>query len=714
MTAALFSVQWYRVARVRPRLRSQVRVRRQQWRGQHWFLMSDESTGRQHRINEAGYQIIGRCDGSRTVHEIWQAVLEAAPDDAPSQDEVLQLLGQLNELELLQSDRPADVESVQQRRLELEKKRRRSMLNPFAFRLPLGDPASWLNRLDPLARALFNPWIGLLWLLAMVVTGLAAMADAPALGSHASQHLFTTTSLAMIWLVYPVMKAIHEMAHALAVRRWGGEVHEMGIGLLLLVPAPYVDASAASAFPKRTQRAMVGAAGIVAELAMAAIGFWVWSATQPGFVNQLAFGVAVMGTVSSLLFNGNPLLRFDAYHVLCDLADLPNLGARSGHWWMQRLGRWLLGARIEPPAHARSERAWLWTYAPLSLAYRVVLSVAVVLWLGSQWLLLALAALGFFLFTVVLKPLVTWGRQSIASVQPGRELARVKLRMGLLVAVSSLAVFVVPLPYATVAPGVVWLPDEAQVRPEVDGFIKAWAVRDGQPVAAGDLLLTLSNPELLSQREQTASRLEGLQAEQVNHWLGDTPAAQNLALDIQRVQAELARLDERIAQLQVRAGVAGQLVMPRQADLLGSYWRQGQLLGHVLAPEVLRVRAAVPEADAFVVQSRLVAAEVRLADARHRVLRADRVGGTPAATRQLPSPALAVAGGGPYDVDASQQDGLLALEPVVLVDLTLPGHTMARVGGRAWVRFDHGSEPLAVQLYRRSAQLFLKHFSASA
>lgn len=714
MTAALFSAQWYRVARLRPHLRAQVRVQRQHWREQRWYVLSDESTGRQHRINDAAYHFIGRCDGRRTVHEVWNALLHIEPDDAPTQDEVLALLGELGEKDLLKSEAAANSEVLTRRRADGVRKRRRGMLNPFSFRLPLADPAAWLKRLDPLAFALFRPAVFWFGLLALLFTVAAAATEWPALRSHASVQMASMGNLAMIWLVYPLMKAVHELGHALAVRRWGGEVHEVGVGLLFLVPAPYVDASAATAFPRRSQRAMVGAAGIAVELALAALGFWVWLLTQPGVVHNLAFGVAFIGTVSTLIFNGNPLLRFDAYHVLCDVFDAPNLAARSNAWWSHHLGRLLLGARTELPAHAASERRWLWGYAPLSLVYRVLISVTMVLWLGGQWVLLGLAALLYMSVTVLLQPLLGWSRQALAATQPGRDMAWLRLRLGLLVAGVAMALFVVPLPFSTVAPAVVWLPEKALVRPQIEGFVAELPLADGAQVQPGDLLVRLDNPELTASRDQLASRLEGLRVEHFQQLLRDPNAAQNLALDIDRAQAELDRVAERITHLEVRAESAGTLAMPRQADLMGAFLRHGQTLGHVLAPDELRVRAAVNEDAAYLVQHRVRHAEVRLASAPGEVLLAKRSGAVPAATRQLPSAALADHGGGPYAIDSTEKDGLHTLEPVYLVDLTLPGHALQRVGGRAWVRFDHGSEPLAMQAYRRAAQLFLQHFAPSA
>jgi len=713
MSSSLFSPQWYRVAQLRVRLRPQVRVQRQHWRDERWYLLSDAATGRQHRINDGAYQFIGRCDGRRSVQEVWDGLLHADPDKAPTQEEVLRLLGQLNEMELLQSDQAAATEALLERRTERLRRRRHTMLNPFSFRLPLGDPADWLARLDPLAHALFRPLTFWLWVAAMSLAILLAAAEWPTLSSHAAQHLITPASIATAWLCYPAMKALHELAHALAVRRWGGEVHEYGIGLMLLVPAPYVDASAASAFPRRMQRAMVGAAGVVTELTLAALGLVVFLLTQPGVVHDTAFAVMFIGTASTLLFNGNPLLRFDAYHVVCDLFDVPNLAARSGAWWHQRLGRVLLGSAMEPTSHSASERAWLLAYAPLSLVYRVVLSVHLVLWVGGHWLLLGLASAVYAVVTALLQPLLRWARHAHSSAVPGSGQARVRLRLGLAV-VGVLAVLaLVPLPFSTVAPAVVWLPDEARVRPEVDGFVVELPRADGSAVKPGDLLLRMSNPELLAAREQLASQLEELSVEHHQALLRDPGAAQNLWLDIARTEGELRRADERIARLQVHAKTAGTLVMPRQADLLGTYMRHGVTLGHVLAPGELRVRAAVPEQDVQLVRERLRHARVRLSDAPGEAWPAALAGGVPASTRELPSAALADHGGGPYISDPAEKDGLHSLEPVFLFDLTLSGRTLDRVGGRAWVRFDYGSEALAPRAYRRAAQLFLRHFSTS-
>jgi putative peptide zinc metalloprotease protein len=363
------------------------------------------------------------------------------------------------------------------------------------------------------------------------------------------------------------------------------------------------------------------------------------------------------------------------------------------------------------PLTAAGEGKWLLAYAPLSFAYRIGISVAIVLWLGSKWLILGLFALAYMVISVLLRPLLGWARQALAAAAPGRELNRVRAALAGLALAAGLLLFVVPLPFTTVAPAVVWLPEQAQVRPAVDGFIVELPVRDGEHVQAGQLLAVLDNPDLLTARERILSRLEGQRADQYQLMLRDPVGAQNLAEEIARNEAELARAQERIAQLNVYANVAGRLSMPRQSDLIGVNARQGVALGYVLDHAELRVRAAVAEEDAFLVRNRTRGAEVRLADAPDFALTAAVTQDVPAATRQLPTPALGDRAGGPYVTDPADRDGQRSVDPVFLFDLTLPGSALDRVGQRACVRFDHGAESLAAQLYRRALQVFLKHFN---
>ena len=494
----------------------------------------------------------------------------------------------------------------------------------------------------------------------------------------------------------------------------GGEVHEFGIGLFLLVPAPYVDASAATSFTARSERVVVSAAGIMVELALASAALALWLATQPGVIHDIAFAVMFIGAVSTLLFNGNPLLRYDGYYVMTDAFDLPNLASRSGTYWGHLLRRLLLRTPSPDSVLAPGEEKWLVVYAPLSMAYRLLLSVSLVFFAGSYLFALGVVVACYVGFTVLLRPLLLWGHNTFSMLGVGPTRARARMAMVITAGMAGLLLFVVPVPLSTIAPAVVWLPEQAQVRPEVDGIIKALPVRDGETVNDGQLLAVLENPDLLTEREKIASRVQALQTDRFQLLLRDPTAAQNLAQEIDHAEAELKRADQRVTQLEVRAGVAGTLSVPRFADLPGAFVRRGAAIAYVLPETEMRVRAAVDQDRAHLVRHRTREVEVRLADAMSAGVPARLGAATPAATRQLPSPALGERGGGQYPTDAADADGLRSLDPVVLYDVFLTQRTLERVGGRAWVRFNHGYEPLAFQIYRRASQLFLKQFDPAS
>ncbi|HNI73440.1 MAG TPA: peptidase M50, partial [Accumulibacter sp.] len=392
MSGSLFSEQWYRVAEMKPRLRAQVKVQRQRWRDQLWYILSDDATGRHHRINDAAYQFIGRCDGRQTVNQVWDVVLEALGDGAPTQDETIDLLAKLYDGELLQFDRNPEVDILFLRQSERAFRRQKAMVNPLAFHLPLGDPTPWLTRLQPIGRLLFRPVVFWLWLIAILVAMIATATHWDILQTHAEHHMLTPRYLALTWICFPLIKTVHEIGHGLAVRHWSGEVHEFGISLLVLVPAPYVDATAASAFLGRGERVLVSASGIMVELGLAALAMVVWLNSEAGWTKDVAFVVMTIGSVSTLLFNSNPLLRFDGYYILTDLLDLPNLSSRSNTYWLHLLRRHLLRLRSETPQIGQGERKWLLFYAPLSYLYRVLISLQILFWIGSKWFVLGVLA----------------------------------------------------------------------------------------------------------------------------------------------------------------------------------------------------------------------------------------------------------------------------------------------------------------------------------
>ena len=240
MSDALFSPSWYRVAELKPRIRAHTVIHRHAYRGQIWFVLQDQAAGRSHRFTPAAHHFIGLMDGNRTVQEIWDAAGKQLGDAAPTQEEVIRLLGQLHSADALLCDVPPDSQEVfrrHQRHTRMEWKRR--LWTPLALRFPLWDPDRFLDRTLPYAGWLFG-WIGVLLWLGVVGTGAVLTATHwTELTKDVVDRLFAPHNLLLLWLVYPFVKALHELGHAYVTKKFGGEVHEIGVMLLVLTPVPY-------------------------------------------------------------------------------------------------------------------------------------------------------------------------------------------------------------------------------------------------------------------------------------------------------------------------------------------------------------------------------------------------------------------------------------------------------------------------------------------
>lgn len=714
--SSLYSPRWHRVAGLRPQLTPQLRVRRQQVRGERWWVLMPAQGGRSVRLNATAWALAGRLDGQRSVQQLWDGLL-AQPGEPATQDEVIDMLTQLHEAALLQSDRAADFEGLLRQREQLAAPQRsRSLL---AWRVPLLDPSTWLRRRQGLANRLFSPAAALVWALAVCSLLVLLLQHAPTLWAHGERWLATPRYALLAVLLYAPIKLLHEAAHGLAVQRWGGTVNEAGVTLMLGLPVPYVDASAASGFVRRRQRVIVGAAGMMAELALAAVALSLWLWLDEGLARDAAFVTLVIAGVSTLLFNANPLQRLDGYYIATDLLDLPNLGPRSRHWWTDQLQRRLLQLPdIEPMAVARGETPWLAAYAPLSWLFTLGIAAMTVFWLGRLSLAFGVIGAALLGWQLLLQPALRLlgGLRRAALAREGTQ----RRWRGLVLAGGAvlLLALALPLPQRLLVPGVVWPADQAQLRAEEDGFVAEIVAGHGQAVETGALVLRLESPGLAASLARQQARVEALETELFQAWRDESSAAGNPRAELAAARAALTRLQERQAALAVRSQTAGRVALPQAADLPGQFVHRGRLLGQVVGADAGTVRVALLEADASELQRARPDAGVRLASTPATALRGTLLRDGGGATLRLPSAALSARHGG--DILTDPADDLKPLQPVVVLDLRLSGGPRQpagaaapeRLGERAWVRFDAGFSPLALQGARALQRQVQQRFNA--
>ena len=713
MSAPLFSNSWYRVAALKPRLRSHARLYRHRYRGEVWYLLQDPASGRVHRFTPAARILIAAMDGARSVEEIWGIANRGLGERAPTQDQVIQLLGQLHAADLLQSDVTPDVAELFARGEREQKSRRRAAYgNPMAIRIPLWDPNIFLDRLRPWIARLWSGWGALVWLAVVLPATLLVPPHWPELTHNFSDRVLALDNLVVLYLLFPFIKAFHELGHATATKAGGGEVHDMGLILLVLMPVPYVEASAATAFRSKYRRAAVGAAGMAAELFIAALAFYVWLLIEPGIVRAALFNVMLIAGVSTLIFNGNPLLRYDAYYILCDLIEMPNLAARSLRYWAYLVERYALGVRdAEAPIATASEKAWFVCYGLASSAYRVLVTVVIALFIASRFFIVGVLLAGWALFAMAVLPVLRGLRHVVGSPRLRKQRRRaIAVTFGSIGAAIVLAL-AVPLPYHSDAEGVVWLSEQAQVRAGASGFVTRFLAEPGSPVVPGDALVQTFDPALEAMLRASAARVDELEAAYASEFVADRAKAQILRDKLDGARAAWARAVERAGETIVRAHAAGVFVVPQAVDLQGRYFRRGELLGYVIGREEPVVRVVVPQDAIDAVRAGNDRIRVRLVDRPERVADGRIVRQVPAGEAYLPSRALATEGGGQIATDPRDSSGPKALERMFQFDVALSDAGRLDVfGERAYVRFEHQSEPLALRWYRDVRRLFLSRF----
>ncbi|MEX2219600.1 MAG: PqqD family peptide modification chaperone [Phycisphaerales bacterium] len=657
-----FSPLWHRVRTLKPRLRPHVQVTRQHYRGRRWHVVHDPSSNNFYRLSPVAHELVGLLDGRRTVEETWNAVLGNHGDAAPTQQEVIELLGQMYNSNLLAIDLAPETEQLLRRGRERVKRRiAQQAIGIMYFRLRLFNPDRMLSWLEPILRPLLNRWGLLLWAAFIAVALYNLLPRWEELASGFSDAIAPSN---WVWLsvIFIAIKAIHEVGHGVITRRFGGQVPEFGVMLLVLFPAPYVDASAVWAFPSKWRRIAVGAGGMIFELAIAAGAAFLWLNTSKGeLLHQLAFNAMLTASFTTLLFNANPLMRFDGYYILSDLLEVPNLMQRSMKYLQHLCQKHIY--RVEqtrPPATAPGELAILFLYGVGALAYRVFLFFSITLFMLGLKQLFALALIlaiwtAAAWFIIPIGKFIHWLASSpqLAEFRP-RAIATTVL----LFLAGAVTLGVIPMPDRRQASGVV----EGVLRTGVffgtDGFIARAHVQVGDAVKAGDPIVTCESPELATRLALAEAQLAEYEAAERQHMVQHPALAQ---IDRQKIAAVSNAIDlirERMALQVVRAPHDG-VVVPglRGVDpqsVVGSFARRGQGLCEVVDTTKTRVAAVLStaqfgslmelEADAF-------DTEVRPYSDPHTVMRVAEVHVIEAGQHTLPHQALSFAGGGTFETD---------------------------------------------------------------
>ncbi len=718
-----FSESWYRVTELRPRLRSTVQVNRQHFRGRMWHVIQDPGSNQFFRLNEPAYRFVALLDGRRTVGEAWRIAVEQLGDDAPTQGEVIQLLGQLYVSNLLMAELPPDAETMFNR---YKKRVRREvqgyLMNLLFVRLPLLDPDRFLNAWVWLFGRVFTIAGLVLWFLVIGV-GLYSLAGHEKELMDASNNIFDPSNLLWLYVSIVVVKVIHEFGHAFACKRFGvitgtgGEVHVMGVMFLVFTPMPYVDASSSWAFRSKWQRAVVNAAGMIVELAVAAFAAVVWTYTNSGsLAHVIAYNVMFIASVSTVLFNGNPLLRYDAYYILSDLTEIPNLWQRSKEYLYYIVKKYAWNVKhARSPAHTPGEAAWMAVYAIASFIYRVFIYTVILLFLYDRLPKeLAVVALVFGVASLVAwlcVPTVKFLHYLATNGELQRVRGRAALSSAVAVGIIVGVVGFIPVPDRTRVEGVVEPVRLAVIYAGEDGFVERFAESGAEALHGPIALVECSNRDLTAKRDGLVATRAKLEAKRRDAWTKEVAAAQALTNQIAAVDCQIVQLNHQVDSLTVRLVDAKETWVSWDIERLkGTYLHRGDRVGLTASLDNVLIRAvagqdvAVADAD-NAVEIRVMGRPEALFSGR--ITKRLRVGDD-----VLPSAALGYAAGGSIATAKDDKQGLRAAEHLFELRI-VPDPETARTlwsGQRVIVRLSMPPKPIGLQLWHSLLQVIQKRF----
>lgn len=712
MERKLFSESWHRVAAQKIRLRPSVRVRKQYFRGRTWYVANDLYGDQFFRFRPEAWDFIARLDGTKTVEEVWQDCLDKKGDEAPGQGEAIQILSNLYQSNLIVSDFPADVVQL----FERQKKRharewKARLFGIFFLRIPLFDPDAFLNRTIRYVRPLLSIFGALLWL-GLVGTAFGVVLSNWEALFERGQGALNPANLPLLLLAFVLAKLVHEFGHGYAVKRFGGEVHVMGITFLVFTPIPYVDATAAWAFRERWKRVWVGSAGMIVELVLAAVATFIWAATGPGLLNSWCFNLMLVASVSTILFNINPLLKFDGYYILSDLTDTPNLQSRG----MRELGhlveRYAFGGKhSQSPAASRADAVWLASFGVASWCFRVYITYVIIMfvadrYLGLGFLAAVLTVIGLFVLPLYkgLKFLFTEPR--IERVRP-RAYAVTLAVLGALVFLLG----VVPAPRYFRAPGILFAEEAEFIVARSSGLVENFEAAPAV-ASAGLTVLQLSNPELPLMRRQLEAEREQLAAverlQMAREGLGREVLRERRKANTMRIQ----ELEEQEAAMEVKVPKDGRLSLLQPKEHFQRWIQRGEIVGESIPEGDWRFFAVVSQQNVnLLFDQEMKNVSLRFPGNAGQLVEPEGVRIVPGRQEFLPSPALGWKAGGPVRVREDDPDGVRAAEPFFLVMLDLEGSGPPLHHGRVgFARFRVEDEPYALQWYRKLRQVIQQRF----
>lgn len=719
-----FSEHWYRVKDLHLRLHPAAEVTRQVFRGVSWYVYSNPCKSEFYRIDEASYNFLGLLSVSRSVDEAWLDCMDKYGDGCPTQDEVLKLLSQMYNTGLLRGNLPPDSQVMfDNMQKESKKKIFAQAQNLLFLKIPLCNPDNFFSAVHGAGRFVFSRAFFVVWILLMFVAGWCVLGQTDRLFSE-SNKVISPDNLFLLYIALFFLKLFHEFGHGMACKHLGitegtdGYVNSMGIMLFLFTPLPFIDTTSSWKFRNKWKRMFVGAAGIYVELFLGALAAILWSQTSSGAtINSLCYNVMFVACVSTIIFNGNPLLRYDAYYVLADFLEIPNLYVRAGNWLKYAGKHYFLGVEhVDNPAHNVFEQRVFCVYSILSLIYRVMVMVGIVMFVASVLFIAGVIFGMTSLYSMFLKPAYSFYTYLKNSPELQSVRGQAVSRTLSVLAAGIIVVGLIPFPDNSYLDGVTENEDVVSVRLATSGTLLGYKAQDTVSIEEGTVLARLDNPELRTQLKVLYANMEEALSRRNSSQVENAAAAQIANERIESLSAKIESVEQELAETTIKAAKNGRW-LPQSHDIYpGLFLSKGMELGKIVYGDKTVVRCvAAQEESARLLNESSGEVEIKIkgnADVtcKGRIIRIAKTG-----SKSIPSVALSNYAGGNIITTVSEENTPQSTEHLfeVQVEPEEGGRisTSGIYGQVVLVMVKHPPKSLFRQAIRMVQQVFLRKYN---
>jgi len=569
------------------------------------IVLKDPVSEKYFRLSAREFEFLQLFDGTRTLEESVET-LQAGGRHYSIHDAKL-VLAKAAQLSLVLGTGFSTAHFLMQIRDASRKKKRLQGLSRIYFLfIPLVNPDPFLERTVRFVKILVNKWTAGTVLLFVpgavyfVLTGLARM-------SHENLFFFNWKSLAYLWVTIALTKLVHEFAHAYTAKHFGLRVPQMGVAFLIFFPCLYCNTTDAWQLANRRQRIAISAAGIISEAVLAVFAAYVWQLSKPGIVNSLAFYVMAVSFASTIIFNGNPLMKFDGYFILIDYLGVPNLQSKSFAYLRYLFMNRLLGiSLVENPAINVRELCLFAVYGCSAFVYRVFLYTGIVVGVYYRFdktVGALLAVVAFSLFVVL--PLVRGANslhRSRAEIRPQPGPVALFLVIVMLI---GLPLFV-PISTKSVYPCYAASAQIRKITVPLRTSVSRVLVKPWERVSEGQLMFELDASELhlALVRKECEKEIMELQVEMIRLDPLEMGRAEGKLTELFHCEEEIVRIKKELSLAEggIKAPFSGVVASLDYRMSPGFRPGAGAVVGELQSSRRLVVHALVPEQDRWKVR----------------------------------------------------------------------------------------------------------------